>query len=106
VYVARIGYEYEMNGTRHQGSMVCIGGEMNTSGKGRAEERCRRYPLGARVEVFHDPQRTERCCLERTREGAWLWYLGNRFLLLGSLISLRVVSFRGKPRPQRPKASS
>ncbi|MCP3902917.1 MAG: DUF3592 domain-containing protein [Planctomycetes bacterium] len=92
IYEAKIEYDYDVGGSSYRGRTVCIGGELNTSFRERAEARCAKYPVGAKVDVFYDPTEPNAACLERRREGAWLGYLaGNAFALFGLLTMSGVI---------------
>ncbi|MHC5003106.1 MAG: DUF3592 domain-containing protein [Planctomycetota bacterium] len=91
-YAAHIEYEYEVDGRPLRSRRICVGGELNTSFKSRAENRCAMYPTGAEVDVFYDPERPEHACLERSREGAGLMLLlGNGFVVFGLLMLAGVI---------------
>ncbi len=90
VYKARVEYLYEVDGREHRGDTICIGGTLHTSLKRHAEQRCARYPLGGRVEVFYDPMQPETSCLEKTGAGGeLLFYLGWAFAGSGAFFLLR-----------------
>jgi len=86
IYEAKIEYDYEVGGASYRSQTICVGGELNTSFRDRAESRCAKYPVGAKVTVFYDPSEPGLACLEQRREGAWLGYVaGNAFALFGLL---------------------
>jgi len=92
LYVADIEYSYEVDGTEYSGDTICVGGELNTSMRSRAEERCAKYPVGVRVSAYYDPQDPSRACLERTAEGTQLFtWIGLGAILFGLLLYLGVM---------------
>lgn len=70
-YEARIRYEYEVGGKRHEGKGLHIGGDVRRT-RVWAEQRCADYPEGESVTVFYDPRAPESSCIIREREGAGL----------------------------------
>lgn len=92
VYVAHIEYSYEVDGTEYSGDTICVGGELNTSMRSRAEERCAKYPVGVRVSAYYDPKDPSRVCLERTVEGTQLMtWIGLGAILFGLLLYVGVI---------------
>lgn len=92
VYVAHVEYNYEVEGTEYSNDTICVGGELNTSFRSRAEQRCAKYPLGVGVCAYYDPEDPSRACLERRAEGTALSTLiGIGSLLLGLLVYLGVI---------------
>ena len=92
VFSAVIRYEYQVRGRTLRGDTICIGGELDTSSRSRAEARCLRYAPGRQVAVHYDPTRPQVCCLETTSEMGPLGYtIGAAFTVLGALISLGIV---------------
>ena len=92
VYVANIEYAYEVRGRRYQGDTICIGGELDTSFEARAQERCRRYPVGRTVRVYHQPKDPQVCCLEPVSEMGLLGYaIGAAVTIIGFLISMKAI---------------
>ena len=52
-----------------------------------AETRCRKYPVGATVDVHYNPIKPQDACLERTSEGLWFIIpVSIVFLLIGLFI--------------------
>ena len=87
IYVPWIEYEYTVDLRPLRGSTVNLGSELNTSSRYRAEFRCRKYPVGAAVEVFYDPIKPQDACLARTCEGLWFIIpVSTIFLLVGLFI--------------------
>lgn len=92
IYSASIEYRYEVSGSDFTSERICVGGDLNTSMKGRAERRCRRYPVGAEVYAYYDPGEPSRACLERTAEGTQLFSaIGGGAILIGLLMHLGVI---------------
>lgn len=92
VHVAHIEYSYEVHGTEYSGDTICVGGELNTSRRSRAEERCAKYPVGVRVCAYYDLQDPSRACLERTAEGTQLFtWIGLGAILFGLLLYLGLI---------------
>jgi hypothetical protein len=69
VYRAEIRYTYSVHGQELKGRRYALGGEVNTSSRARAEERCAKYPEGCEPEVYYDPSNPKDACLERIQEG-------------------------------------
>lgn len=81
---ARIRYRYVVGGSAYESDTICLGGELNTSMMGRAEERCFQYPVGALVTVYYDPRDPRSSCLEKKGELTWFVYgIGLVFLVVG-----------------------
>ncbi|MHC5115056.1 MAG: DUF3592 domain-containing protein [Planctomycetota bacterium] len=92
IYEAKIEYDFEVGGESYRSHTVCVGGELNTSCRDRAETRCAKYPVGTPVTVYYDPAEPGVCCLERKHEGAWLGYIaGNAFALFGLLSTIGII---------------
>ncbi len=84
---ADVQYEYDVAGRKHRGNRICIGGELNTSFRGRAEARCTQYPAGKHVRVHYDPANPDVACLEPVCEVAVFTYsIGAAFVLIGGLL--------------------
>jgi len=69
VYRAKIRYTYSVHGHEFEGRRYALGGELDTSSRGRAESRCARYPEDSEPEVYYDPSNPKDSCLERVQEG-------------------------------------
>lgn len=92
-FSARIEYRYMVGPKVYRNNTICIGGELNTSFRSRAESRLRQYPEGAEVPVFYDPANPARSCLERRGEIALFGYLiGSVFALIGLLILFDIIA--------------
>ena len=86
IFEARIEYEYAVGSETLRGDTIGISGELNTSFRQRAEQRCLRYPVGAEVAVYYDPAEPGKACLERKGDGARLGRLIScAFCLIGLL---------------------
>jgi len=93
-YAARINYRYMVGSRVYSNNIICIGGELNSSFKGRAEERLAKFPEGTTVPVYYDPANPARSCLERRGEIALFGYaIGSAITLFGLLILLDVINF-------------
>ena len=69
VYRAKIRYTYSVAGFEFEGRRLALGGELDTSNRGRAEARCAKYPEGSEPDVYYDPSNPKDACLERVQEG-------------------------------------
>lgn len=58
----RVIYEYTVNGRRHEGQRIALTAE---SANGRVEEILARYPRGAEITVYYDPDDPEAALLDR-----------------------------------------
>lgn len=93
-FSARIKYRYMVGSRVYSNDTICIGGELNSSFKGRAEERLDKYPEGATVPVYYDPSNPAKSCLERRGEIALFGYaIGAAITIFGLLILLDVIHF-------------
>ena len=61
---ASVTYVYQVGGAQFQGNRVAVGG-----GKGSAKQIVQRYPAGAVVQVFYDPQKPNAAVIERGSGG-------------------------------------
>jgi hypothetical protein len=84
VYRAKIEYTYVVGGREHVGKRYALGGELDTSSRARAEERCARYPEGSEPDVYYDPANPSDACLVRAQEGvAFTILIGGVFAAVG-----------------------
>jgi len=90
VYRAKIRYTYSVSGFEFEGRRLALGGELDTSNRGRAEARCAKYPEGSEPEVFYDPSNPKDACLERVQEGK-----GFTLLIAGVLTAVGVTMLLG-----------
>lgn len=81
-----IEYEYTVGSETYTGNTICLGGEFETSFRGRAEARCQKYPVDAEVDVYYNHQDPEDSCLERRSEAPWLSYLISAFFAVFGLL--------------------
>ena len=67
-----VQYSYQVMGQAHQGNKIMPGPE---SGGSWAHKVVERYPAGAQVMVYYDPQNPSDALLERNMPGyiTWLW---------------------------------
>ncbi len=63
-YTPRIVYEYHVDGERYENSRIAFV-EVRDNRPGPAQEKARRFPVGARVEVFYDPSNPQEAVLDR-----------------------------------------
>ncbi|MCC5830510.1 MAG: DUF3592 domain-containing protein [Phycisphaeraceae bacterium] len=92
IQTSRIQYSYRVDGVTYTSDVVALGGNYDTSEGTPARERLERYPVGAQVEVYYNPQNPEEACLEREIEGEWLIVLVSAvFLLVGSALFLGMI---------------
>jgi len=67
-----VQYSYNINGQMYQGMKLAPGPEMGGSG---ARKVVARYPAGAQVMVFYNPQNPSDAVLERKAPAQWLMWL-------------------------------
>lgn len=81
---ANIRYSYQVGGRKLTNDRICVGGQLQISMRGKAEEYCRRYPKGRSVRVHYDPRKATESVLETREETAWFYLiLGAGFALIG-----------------------
>ena len=68
-----VRYSYQVGGQTLQGSRIAPGMEVGGSGAGKVISR---YPLGAQVMVFYNPQNPSDTVLEKKAPAQfWLWFI-------------------------------
>ena len=78
-YTPRVIYEYEVSGHRYRGNRFNL--NESTRSKKWAEEIINRYPMGATVPIFFNPEQPERSVL--TKWLSWQYYV---MVIFGSLL--------------------
>jgi Protein of unknown function (DUF3592) len=86
-HTPNIAYEFAVGDRKLRGDKLVLGAPTSYSRYGDAEQVTRRYPVGAAVQVFHDPDDPTTAFLETgTPGGAWvLLAMGAVFFSLGLL---------------------
>ena len=67
-----VQYSYQVNGQMYQGMKIAPGMEVGGTGAGKVVER---YPEGAQVMVFYDPNNPSDAVLEKKAPAQWLIWL-------------------------------
>ena len=67
-----VQYSYQVSGQAYQGAKIAPGPEVGGSGAGKVVAR---YPAGAQVMVFYNPQDPADAVLERKAPAQWLMWL-------------------------------
>lgn len=59
-------YQYEVNGKTHQSQSIRVGDKyLKVNVSWQAQETVNKYPIGAKVTVYYDPNNPAECALER-----------------------------------------
>jgi hypothetical protein len=84
MYSADIRYTYLIDGVEYTTKRISFAGKSSYSKQQRAEEIIAKYPQGASVRVFYNPEKNQESVLERTANGSGvLLGAGVAFLLVG-----------------------
>lgn len=67
-----VQYSYQISGQTYQGSKLAPGPEVGGTGAGKVVAR---YPVGAQVMVFYNPENPSDAVLERKAPAQWLMWL-------------------------------
>lgn len=67
-----VQYSYQVNGQMYQGQKIAPGMEVGGTGAGKVVER---YPAGAQVMVFYDPNNPSDAVLEKKAPAQWILWL-------------------------------
>jgi len=67
-----VGYSYQVSGQAYQSTKLAPGPEVGGTGAGKVVAR---YPAGAQVMVFYNPQNPSEAVLERKAPAQWLMWL-------------------------------
>lgn len=67
-----VHYSYQVSGQAYQGRKIAPGMEVGGSGAGSVMSR---YPVGAQVMVFYDPEKPSDAVLERKAHAQWVLWL-------------------------------
>ncbi len=88
-----VAYEYQVDGSAYRGSRIGYA-RLVTNLPSVAKKTADRYPIGRSVEVWYDPEKPERCTLDRGIS-PWLialvLFTGTVFVTCGLLALLHVV---------------
>jgi hypothetical protein len=95
MYRALVTFEYEVDGRRYLSDTITFG-DYSSSNRGLAERTAARYPIGADVQVFYDPDDPAVGVLERRAAfGTGLFFVvGIVFLLISTVFIMLRSSFR------------
>lgn len=86
-FKAEVTYKYTAGKRSYRNSRICVGGQLQLSLRGKAEDYCERYPVGQTVSVFYDPDNPSDSCLERKEETSGM------YLLIGALFAIIGIAF-------------
>ncbi|MCF8721342.1 DUF3592 domain-containing protein [Nitrospina gracilis] len=93
-YRADVRYRYRVGGRSYTSNKILIGGQLQMAFRNRAEEHCRRYPVGTEVEVLYNPDNPQEACLEAREEtSGFLKLVGGGFAVFGLLLYLGLLPF-------------
>ncbi len=67
-----VQYSYQVGGQTYQGAKIAPGMDVGGTGAGRVVEK---YPQGAQVMVFYDPNNPSDAVLEKKARAQWLMWL-------------------------------
>lgn len=67
-----VQYSYQLGGQRYQSTKLAPGPDVGGTGSGKVVER---YPAGAQVMVFYNPQNPSEAVLERKAPAQWIMWL-------------------------------
>jgi hypothetical protein len=67
-----VQYSYQVSGQRYQSAKLAPGPEVGGTGAGKVVAR---YPAGAQVMVFYNPQNPAEAVLERKAPAQWVMWL-------------------------------
>jgi hypothetical protein len=67
-----VHYSYQVSGQAHQGTKIAPGMEVGGTGAGKVVAR---YPAGAQVMVFYNPQNPSEAVLETKAPAQWILWL-------------------------------
>ena len=67
-----VQYTYQVGGQTYQGAKIAPGMDVGGTGAGRVVEK---YPQGAQVMVFYDPNNPSDAVLEKKARAQWLMWL-------------------------------
>ena len=74
--VARLAYEYEVEGVSHRGTAIEPGSPWSGAGKHSAEALTKRYPKAAKVKVYYNPAAAADAVLEPgISRRSFTWFL-------------------------------
>ena len=71
-YYPVVHYSYQVGGQLYEGYHIAPGGEVGGIGAGKVAAR---YPVGAHVQVFYDPQKPSEAFLEKKAHGQILMWI-------------------------------
>lgn len=89
-YRAHVQYEYEVAGTRYTNDKINVGMVVSTSATKKVQETLARYPAGATVKVYYDPNNPSDSVLEQKASSNLTLILGIIFLGVGLCMVLPI----------------
>ena len=91
LYYPEVRYEYEVFGQIYSGQQISFGANTGYSNQRKTQEILAKYPLGANITVYYDPNAPENAVLERHVGGKVALIIG----ILFSLIAICTACFGG-----------
>ena len=90
-YRANVQYRYKVGSRSYTGDKILVGGQLQTSLKGGAEQLCQDYPVGAEVEVVYNPDNPREAYLEPRQESSgFIQLVGGGFIAIGLLVFFHI----------------
>lgn len=82
---ADIKYKYKVGRRTYKNDKVCVGNvTVSVNNKSEAQYKCRDYPIGKTVKVFHNPRKPTEACLEpRVETTPGILTLSIAFFIIG-----------------------
>ena len=81
---AQIKYQYQVKERRYRNDKVHVGGSLATSMPSYAQAQAQRYPQGADIDVFYNPDKPAQSCLEKSEQTSLLSMgIGVLFVIVG-----------------------
>jgi hypothetical protein len=92
-YTPKVSYTYPVSGQTYEGSKIGFGMQQSFGNPGKAQAALARFPVGAQVPVYYDPNNPAEAVLERKAGGSTVsLVLGIVFLLVSLCLGCPVLA--------------
>ncbi|RCK72143.1 MAG: hypothetical protein ANABAC_2124 [Anaerolineae bacterium] len=82
-YYAHVEYSYQVGGVTYQGDKIAFGARKEYSSPKKPREEIARYPVGAQVRVYYNPENPKEAVLEHH-------VVGGNFMLIFGILALLI----------------